>query len=55
MKNTYTIEELKVWFEAMEKKYRNSGAYQQLKGIELMMFDNWRGEGNTLEEFFKER
>lgn len=36
----YTEKDIQKWFEIMKNKYRNSKTFDNLKSIELMMFDN---------------
>lgn len=49
---TYTENEIKEWFEEMEKRYPNSNMLEHLKAVEFMMFNkSW----DSLEKSKKRR
>ncbi len=54
MKNTYTEEEIKKWFEIMMAKYPNSNILQDLENVKSMMFDKTLGDKNLLKNVINE-
>ena len=50
----YTEEELKKWFDCMEKKYRNCGSYQCLRMVRMSMFDDFCKSDNLTTVLGKE-
>lgn len=50
----YSKEDIQKWFEIMEEKYKNSQVEKHLKGVEMMMFDNF-WDSDNLNQVLKKR
>lgn len=51
----YTEVEIKAWFKEMKEKYKNCRMNENLKSVELLMFDENFSTHTTLQNFVKER